>query len=59
MSTIWKVSEEHKSLPLKRKCVQDVIKNNYERPDYKNEACLSRLHDTPSRQKIIDRMIRY
>ncbi len=48
-------SEEYtKSLPLKRKCVQDVIKNNYERPDYKNEACLSQLHDTPSRQKIID-----
>ncbi|MBR6536086.1 MAG: DNA (cytosine-5-)-methyltransferase [Lachnospiraceae bacterium] len=48
-------NEEYaKSLPLKRKSVQDVIKNNYERLDYKSEACLSQLNDTPSRQRIIE-----
>lgn len=42
------------SLPLIRKSVQDVIKNDYERLDYRSEARLSQLHDTPSRQKIIE-----
>ena len=42
------------SLPLTRKRVQDIIKNNYERLDYRSEAQLSQLHDTPFRQKIIE-----
>lgn len=42
------------SLPLTRKRVQDVIKNDYERLDYQIEAQMSQLHDTPSRQKIIE-----
>ena len=41
-------------LPLARKKVQDIIKNDYERLDYRCEAQLSQLHDTPSRQKIIE-----
>ncbi len=39
---------------LKRKKIQDIIKNDYSRKDYKMEAKLSQLHDTPSRWKIIN-----
>lgn len=42
------------SLPITRKNVQDVVKTDYERVDYRTEAQLSQLHDTPSRQKIIE-----
>lgn len=42
------------SLPLKQKEVKDILKTNYKRSDYRSEACLSQLHDTPSRRKIIE-----
>lgn len=42
------------TLPLERKRVQDIIKNNYEISDYQREARKSQLHDTPSRRKIIE-----
>jgi DNA (cytosine-5)-methyltransferase 1 len=42
------------SLPLRQINVQDIIKNDYTRDDYRNEAEMSQLHDTPSRHRIIE-----
>lgn len=43
-----------KSLPLKRINIKNIIRNDYDKEKYKNEADKSQLNDTPSRRKIVE-----
>lgn len=46
--------EYSNSLTLRNISVEEIIKNDYNNPQYKLEADRSQLKDTPSRRKIID-----
>lgn len=41
-------------LPIRRMSLKDILRLDYSVPKYLDEANESQLHDTPSRQKIID-----